>query len=188
MTVKSSQEIRSILDGAKASDIAIEVEDRIVPVESIAAKCEECGKAFDTASKLAKHVRMNHEVRECDICGEEFIGQGVELHKMVHQTRTCEFCGEEKNRNGFATHQKYCPSRIAEENKNKSECEVCGKMIDNRGMKNHLSTHDRDEVLDRDSRIEQAAEILFGSLIPVKMYGKVSKWSEMTNAIMDEME
>lgn len=193
MAVRSANEIKDAVEQAMATDINVVKNDRAIPVDDVLVECSECGDKFDTDGAFKQHNQLKHELHECDECDAILIGNGIHLHKMSHKTKTCEFCGEEKNANGFWAHVKYCPSRIALGRDGKKECDICNEWFDPRGFATHVKSHSPKpepevQTEDNDDVIQKAANLLFGDIIPIKFYGSISAWAEMTTDLLNEMK
>jgi len=131
-------------------------------------ECKECGKNLKFASTLYSHIKRHHSSdfsHECDICYRRFpLSYSLRAHKLSHLEESqwpfaCDKCGQR-----FKTKQSMRDSVHVENNcplsgpkkprkkgikrisgtlslKERVDCDVCGKSMVKRYLKDHLVTH-----------------------------------------------
>jgi len=133
-------------------------------------KCKDCSKTFKFSSTLFKHVKVSHSSDlpyECDICLKRFpLAVPFKNHKLLHLDESqwpfvCDKCGQRFRIKGeMVVHiKKNCsrrgpirglyPSRVKGEKveckhipgTKKIECNICGKPMYRKNLKDHLATH-----------------------------------------------
>ena len=93
-----------------------------------AARCNICGKIYDTELNLKKHVRRSHETKQkpCHICGMMVKELSIHIKYQHLQTNVkkycCEFCG--KGFKGYSGYQFHVAGHTGEK---KYSCEGCAK-------------------------------------------------------------
>ena len=114
-------------------------------------KCEQCDKFYVSKNVLNEHVRLiHHGIREysCTLCGKLFQkSSGLKNHtlqvhegvKKIYQKYECDQCNKIFNgKSSLRRHIRNIHEGLYEETK--VECNICGKKICERFMKEHIKT------------------------------------------------
>ena len=102
--------------------------------------CEMCGKIF-SSSNLNKHIKTKHSSEEsiqCDKCKQSFRPYTFSKHKCFREQEVCLICGKMVV---------YLTGHINKVHNKKGEvkkvqCQVCGRSLQETGMKAHMKTHE----------------------------------------------
>ena len=115
-------------DPARQSDHQCEVQNQ----------CSQCGKSFNTASKLVNHKRVHLPKKKCNVCQKFFSANNFNTHvKEVHEgdRRECPECKKEIASSKFSQHMQIAHLGF------KEACPRCGKQMST----SLLSTHIKEE-------------------------------------------
>ena len=109
--------------------------------------CYDCKKQFKTVGDLVAHLSIHHknENNECKICGFESKNlSGLKVHMQKHfknEYYPCGFCGMEFRREG---HLKRHIRTHELDNYELKTCEICGKKVEARKLKDHTNRHKKE--------------------------------------------
>ena len=104
-------------------------------------RCPKCDKPFNL-DDLDEHLKLDHTLVACDLCGNKYIVRELENHKMNCEYRliTCKFCELSVIFQELEEHENICGSTT-------KLCEKCGLFIEKKNFENHICEKQESQYL-----------------------------------------